>query len=157
MNQRKKGIPIDSHIGYFKSDQLERVYTVHPKNRECFFLRMVLHEVRGPTSFNNLKTFDGQVCATYQEACFKRGLLESDQHWGDALTEASLSRLPGHLRHLFAMMLQMCEVSDPLGLYKKHKESLSEDDFCNYKRRHPEINDYNEAIFNEALFGGSGA
>ena len=80
-----------------------------------------------------------------------RGLLESDQHWDDALTEASLSRLPGYLRHLFAMMLQMCEVSDPLGLYEKHKESLSEDVFYNYKRRHPEINDYNEAIFNEAL------
>ena len=25
-NQRKKGIPVDSHIGYFKSDQLGRVY-----------------------------------------------------------------------------------------------------------------------------------
>ena len=38
-----------------------------------------------------------------------------------------------------------------MGLYKKHKESLSEDVFYNYKRCHPKINDYNEAISNEAL------
>ena len=119
------------------------VYIVHPKNRECF-LRMLFHEVRGPTSFNDLKSFDKQVCTTYQEACFKRGLLESDQHWDDALTEAFLSRLPSRLRHLFAMMLQMCEVSYPLGLYEK--ESLSEDVLYNYKRCHPKINDYYEAL-----------
>ena len=81
----------------------------------------------------------------------QKKLLESDQHWDGTLTEASLSRLPGHLHHHFAMMLQMCEVSNPLGLYKKHMESLSENLFYNYKRCHPEINDYHEAIFNEAL------
>ena len=40
----------------------------------------------------------------------------------------------------------------PIGaLCKKHKESLSEDVFYNYKRGHPKINNYNEAIFNETL------
>ena len=52
-------------------------------------------------------------------AYFKRGLLESDQHWDDALTKASLSRLPSHLRHLFAMMLQMCEGVRPIGTLRE--------------------------------------
>ncbi|RCN29090.1 hypothetical protein ANCCAN_25155 [Ancylostoma caninum] len=62
------------------SDALGRVYTVHPNNDECYFLRLLLHTVRGPTSFTDLKTVDGEVCETYREACQRRGLLENDQH-----------------------------------------------------------------------------
>ncbi|GBP30124.1 ATP-dependent DNA helicase pif1 [Eumeta japonica] len=36
-----------------------RVYGVHPSQSECFYLRMLLHHVRGPTSFQYLKTVDG--------------------------------------------------------------------------------------------------
>ncbi|KIH61446.1 hypothetical protein ANCDUO_08282 [Ancylostoma duodenale] len=38
------------------SDALGRVYTVHPNNDECYYLRLLLHTVRGPTSFTDLKT-----------------------------------------------------------------------------------------------------
>ncbi|KIH53763.1 hypothetical protein ANCDUO_16097, partial [Ancylostoma duodenale] len=70
------------------SDALGRVYTVHPNNDECYYLRLLLHTVRGPTSFTDLKTVDGEVCETYREACQRRGLLENDQHWDTTLAKA---------------------------------------------------------------------
>ncbi|KIH67100.1 hypothetical protein ANCDUO_02572, partial [Ancylostoma duodenale] len=38
------------------SDALGRVYTVHPNSDECYYLKLLLHTVRGPTSFTDLKT-----------------------------------------------------------------------------------------------------
>lgn len=87
--RRKQGAIVPGHPDVRASDALGRVYTVHPSNAECFYLRMLLHEVRGPTSFQTIKTIDGEVCETYREACFKLGLLENDQHWNTTLTEAS--------------------------------------------------------------------
>ena len=76
---------------------LVRVYTVHPRQQECFFVRMLLHQVRGPTSFEALRTFEGQLYNTFRDACHARGLLESDAHWDSALQEASRSNMPSHI------------------------------------------------------------
>jgi len=48
---------------------LDRMYTIHPNNPECFYLRILLHNVRGPTSFKNLKSVDGIEYDTYREEC----------------------------------------------------------------------------------------
>ena len=86
----------------YESDCLGRVYTVHPNDTECYHLRLLLHTVRGPTSFEALRTFNETVYPTYQEACKHRGLLESDDHWHNALTEAAVSQMPRNLRDIFA-------------------------------------------------------
>ena len=54
--RRKKGKPLDNYPGIKADDALGRVYTVHPNNSECFYLRLLLHIVRGPLSFKCLKT-----------------------------------------------------------------------------------------------------
>ncbi|GBN20200.1 hypothetical protein AVEN_149932-1, partial [Araneus ventricosus] len=78
--RRKKGTPVFGS-DVVASEALERVYTVHPNNSECFFLRMLLHTIKGPTSYAMLKTVEGRVCYTFREACQKLGLLEDDEHW----------------------------------------------------------------------------
>ena len=52
---------------------LGRVYTVHPNNTACYYLRMLLHTVPGPESFLDLKTVDNVVCDTFQLACKRLG------------------------------------------------------------------------------------
>ena len=104
-----------------------RVYTVSPHNRECYFLRLLLHNVRGPTCFEDLRTVDGVLCETYQQACEMLGLLESDNHWRSALTEAAATMNPRKMRELFAVMLGACEMSSPLQLWQEFKEMLSDD------------------------------
>ena len=92
--RRKQGADVEGHPGVKATEALGRVYTVHPSNAECFFLRLLLHIVQGPTSFADLKTVRGQVCETFRDACEKSGLLENDQHWDLTLTEAAASQSP---------------------------------------------------------------
>ena len=150
--RRERGTPVLNYAGVKQSDAIGRVYTVHPNNRECYHLRLLLHVVRGPTSFQDLKTVDGDVCATYKEACQRRGLLESDAHWDQALAEAALTRMPKHIRDMFAIMLHTCSLSEPLALWQTHKESMSEDFLFHQRRLTENPNfDYTESIFNRAL------
>ncbi|XP_055527993.1 uncharacterized protein LOC129720539 [Wyeomyia smithii] len=138
--RRKRGKAVDGHLDIKASDALGRVYTVHPANAECFYLRMLLHIVRGPTSFADLKTVDGQECETYRETCLKRGLLEDDRHWEEALREACATRSAARLRHLYCILLTTCSLANPLHLWDKFKDEMSADILHNLRRQNPELN-----------------
>ncbi len=58
--------------------------------------------VCGVTSFEDLRTVDGRVCAMFKEACQARGLLENNQEWAQALEEASHWATGCRLCDLFA-------------------------------------------------------
>eukprot|EP00118_Oscarella_pearsei_P008368 m.42686 g.42686 ORF g.42686 m.42686 type:complete len:215 (+) comp33376_c0_seq1:836-1480(+) len=75
-----------------------RVYTVHPNNTETYHLRLLLHVVPGPTSLQDLRTFDGTLYDTCQEVCKQRGLLENDNYWKLALTEAPFATVHQNTR-----------------------------------------------------------
>ncbi|GFX72817.1 hypothetical protein TNCV_4064121 [Trichonephila clavipes] len=53
---RKKDVPLADFSGYVTDNDLRRVYTVHPNNIELFRMRLLFHHVRGPISFEALKT-----------------------------------------------------------------------------------------------------
>ena len=53
-------------------------YTISPHQGECFYLCLLLHNVKGPRSFADLKTVNGDLCNSLHEACLKLGLLEDD-------------------------------------------------------------------------------
>ncbi len=138
--------------GIKKDSALGRVYTVHPNNFECYFLRLLLHVVRGPKSFVDLKSVNGENCETYREACFRRGLLEDDIHWEYTLKEATISSSPFQLRNLFAIMLHTCDLANPKTLWETFKEDLCEDVIFCLKKKNPamEIKLTND-IVNEGL------
>ena len=73
-------MPVEGYPGVKSSDALGRVYTIHPNNSEAFYLRLLLHCVVGPTSFQDLKLAHDLECNTFLEACQKRGLLEDNEH-----------------------------------------------------------------------------
>ncbi|GBP44541.1 hypothetical protein EVAR_86765_1 [Eumeta japonica] len=117
-------------LAAMKHDALGRLYTVHPNNTECFYLRLLLINVRGPTSFQDLRTFDVQQCATYHQACQEPNLLENDAHWDTALADALNTARPQQIRTLFAyicIILTTCFPSNPKDLWEKYKDYKSED------------------------------
>ncbi|XP_021775348.1 uncharacterized protein LOC110739200 [Chenopodium quinoa] len=87
---------------------LGRLAFVYPAEGERFFLRLLLLNVRSPTSFENLRTLNGYgitgyVCPTFQEAALKLGLIEEDDVVDLALTEALELTVRSLEQHLEAM------------------------------------------------------
>jgi hypothetical protein len=61
--RRKKGTAVDGHPGLFYAETMGRLYTVHPNMVECYYLRLLLENVVGPRSFEDLRTVNGHLCA----------------------------------------------------------------------------------------------
>lgn len=97
-----------------------RVYTVHPNSSERYYLRLLLHTVQGPTSFDDLKTVDGELQEIFQSACRALGLLEDDVCWEATMREAAVA-------DLFSVLVVFCNLSHPLELWTLFKDSLLED------------------------------
>ncbi|XP_035837612.1 uncharacterized protein LOC110893035 [Helianthus annuus] len=111
-----------------------RIVYCNPAVGPKYYLRMLLGIVRGPRSFEEIKTVDGVVYATFKEACYAYGLLNDDKEWNDALSEAKLWASGSQLRELFVTMLLFCEVNRPAQLWAENWEILS-DDILYMKRR----------------------
>lgn len=111
-----------------------RVYTVNPREGERFYLRLLLSHVRGATSYDDVRTFDGTVYDTFKEACAARGLLASDDEWDRCLTDAAQCTMPRQMRELFAFLLVFCNPTDPKKLWDDHKEAMCEDILHNCRR-----------------------
>jgi hypothetical protein len=148
----KQGTRVPGYDDIRETDALGRAYIIHPNNAECYFLRMLLHVRRGPTSFASLKIVEGEECQTFREACQKLGLLENDQDSDVTMSEASVSCFPAQLRALFAIILTTCAPSNPKTLWEKYKESLSEDVLRQERRENPSMDlNFSTDIYNQAL------
>lgn len=148
--RRKIGKPVEGYQGIKSSETLSRVYTIHPKNMECYYVRLLLHNIKGPTCFQDLRTINGQILPDYFSACKMLGLLEDDSHWGQTLEEASACVSSSQLRSLFAVMLSICEIKEVNQLWDNHKNALSQDILYQYQKVNTDTQ-FNEQIYNEAL------
>jgi hypothetical protein len=118
-----------------------RVQFCTPTSGERYYLRMLLYVITCPISFEYLRTYEGRLYDTFQEACLARGLLESDDEWDTCLDEAGFIQSGHQLRQLFSVILLGNTPADPLGLFNRHLPDLS-DDYRHrfetlYNNRHP--------------------
>lgn len=111
-----------------------RLSDVHTSAGETFFLRMILMQRKGATSYRDLRTVNGKVYNTFKEACDALGLLKDDKQWHVALSENAVSAMPKQLRELFVHILTNNSVADPLRLWQNHCHSMSEDILLNIRR-----------------------
>ncbi|GFV61162.1 ATP-dependent DNA helicase [Trichonephila clavipes] len=150
--RRKQGKAVEGHTNLYSSDALGRLYTVHPNNTECFYLRLLLINIRGPISFQDLRTVNGQLCATYRQACQELNLLENDAHWDTALADAPNTARPQQIRTLFAIILTNCFPSNPKDLWEKYKDYMSEDILHRLRaaNQNPDIQ-FTPNVYNESL------
>ena len=151
-HRRKQGTDVEGYPGVKQAQALGRVYTISPRQGECFYLRLLLHNVKGPQSFADLRTVDGDLCSSFREACLKLGLLEDDNQYHLAMEEATVSNSPASLRTLFAVILAWCEPSNPLEIYNNHKEGMAEDYLHQQHTLHRNVHlEFNDDIFNLTL------
>lgn len=94
----------------FSTNVLDRFYTVHPRQRDCFYLRLLLINDHGPTSFEwYLRTVSGQLHTSYHDACQALQLLEENIHWNKTLADAVLTL--DHLIEYEIYLLTTCSQS----------------------------------------------
>jgi hypothetical protein len=103
------------------------IFYSHPASGERFYLRMLLNIVKGPQSFEEIRTINNVVYPTFKSACYALGLLDDDKEWHDALNQASHWASGKQLRELFVTMLIFCEVADLYKLWTSNWKLLSED------------------------------
>jgi hypothetical protein len=62
------------------SDAIGRIFYASPNDGECYYLRLLLLNIRGATSFRDLCTIDGRSYQTFRAAARAAGLLLTDSH-----------------------------------------------------------------------------
>ncbi|XP_076898784.1 uncharacterized protein LOC143552452 [Bidens hawaiensis] len=90
-----------------------RVHAVPTAFDEAYYLRILLNKIKGPECFEDIRTVDGVVCETFRDACYKRGLLDDDNEYIEAIEEASHTSTGYYLRNLVATMLISYSLSRP--------------------------------------------
>ncbi|KAI3725940.1 hypothetical protein L1987_65736 [Smallanthus sonchifolius] len=103
-----------------------RIHSVSPSLGEAYFLRILLNKVKGPTSFEDIKTVNGVVFPTFRDACYALGLLDDDTEYVEAIKEASHSGSGYYLRTLFATMLLSNTLSRPDFVWNNTWEYLAD-------------------------------
>ncbi|XP_049385851.1 uncharacterized protein LOC125849952 [Solanum stenotomum] len=104
-----------------------RVVTCHPTEGERYYLRLLLMNVRGPKSYEDLRTVNGVQYNSFREAAEKRELLLCDNNLVECMYEAASYQMPSSLRQLFAMLLIYCNPTNPRELWERFESSMSED------------------------------
>ncbi|XP_058797039.1 uncharacterized protein LOC131667563 [Phymastichus coffea] len=115
----------DTRKKHFKC--IGRMYSVSPTQTELFHLRLLLFHVKGPTSYNDLKTVDNILYPSFTAACLALGIIEDDEEWNKAMREAVTWMMPTRLRLLFVRILIHCQPVYPEKLWDTFKNAMSED------------------------------
>ncbi|CAN1799648.1 ATP-dependent DNA helicase PIF1 [Linum perenne] len=94
-----------------KKVMIARLYYCHPSSEERFYLRMLLHVVKGCTSFEDILTVNNITYNSFKEACSAYGFLADDGEWNHCLREVSLTATSKQMRTLFVRIIMFCQVS----------------------------------------------
>ena len=122
---------------------LARMYNVSPRDAERYFLRLLLLYIKGPTSFEELRTVSGTVFATFFEAAKARGYFTDDKEWSNCLAEAVLTQHPRQIWFLFAIIcLHAVELTNAMDLFERFEADLSED----FRREQSDVSAHNSTL-----------
>lgn len=100
------------------------------KEKERFYLRLLLHNVKGEKFFEEIRSFNNVIYRSFQEAANNRDLLEDDEKCIQCLKEAIISYMPLKIWLIFSIILNFNSPSDPLKLSNSYRDSMSEDYKC---------------------------
>ncbi|CAN6832085.1 unnamed protein product [Brassica oleracea] len=72
--------------------------------------------IKGPRSYDELKTFNDVKYPDFKSVCHARGYLDNDVEWLESMSEGARTATPYQLRNMFVTFLNTCFVVSPKGL-----------------------------------------
>lgn len=87
----------------------------------------MLTKIKGPSSYEDLRKFEGKIYNTYYDACIARKLAFDSSEWYECMAEAARTKNPHNLRVLYSLILIHNLPTNPNDLWNKFKNDLSED------------------------------
>ena len=127
---------------------ISRIFSTTIKHGELHYLRRLLNIVRGPLSFEDLRTVKGVVFPTFKDACVERGLLKDDKEWIRCLDEAKQFQSGKQLRNLFAIILTHCEPTNAKQIWEQFKDAMSSDILYSMQK-----DSKHELVMNDNIYG----
>ncbi|CAH1412619.1 unnamed protein product [Lactuca virosa] len=100
-----------------------------------FPTKILLNKVKGPKSFEEIRTVNGEEYSSFRDACYALGLLDDDKEYIDAIKEASHSGSGFYLRFLFATLLMCNSMSKPEVVWENTCEYLADEILYNQRQR----------------------
>ena len=103
-----------------------RIFNVNRTQGEVYFIRLLLVHRAGVTGWEDLRTVDGDLCESFEDACRRLGLLDDDSDHIAAFEEAREFATAPSLRQLFATILTT-GCGHPLTLWNRFKRDMIDD------------------------------
>ncbi|KAL6723964.1 hypothetical protein ANCDUO_23567 [Ancylostoma duodenale] len=115
-----------------------RMYAIHPKQGELFYLRMILLHRRGATGWEDLlitEEFDNDPSPkqTFQDAARAMGLLDGSIQWTEYFTETKDFASPFQLREMVVAAITHGENVDVRTIWRHFKQYFAEDYSINHE------------------------
>ncbi|XP_074324215.1 uncharacterized protein LOC141661129 [Apium graveolens] len=124
LNQR------DENARHFTYDEIPRNYVWNDAQMTWTVRKKGLvigRLIRGPTSFESLRTVNGVLYPSFKDACKEHGFLDNDNEWHEVIAECSKCGFAPQIRELFVHIIVNCKVSDLNSLWSTHCHSMSDD------------------------------
>src|SRR5215469_2486341 len=118
---------------------ISRMYMCSPRDKERFYLRILLTQVSGATFYESIRTINGILYNTYEEAAQQLGLLDKENNeFNKCLEEAANYQMPSKLQQLFASILLFCDPREfnAEKLLQNHFGNLNEDYLFQLQQKH---------------------
>ena len=111
--------------GLKRGDQVGLLPGVHniSRNREKFALHVLLSKIRGPTSFEFLRTHEGVIHGSFTDAAFARGFIVEERGAHEVMRENEHLTL-GERRRLLVNLLRFWRIDTPGAFFESFRESL---------------------------------
>lgn len=103
-----------------------RMYMMNPSDEEHYYLYLLLHYVKGATSYKDVKTFDGKEYANFNDTRSWRWFLIENMVWRDVLREWSRSNFVS-LTELYGTILVHFFPSEPIYIYHRNRDIILQD------------------------------
>ncbi|RIA04789.1 hypothetical protein BRARA_K00943 [Brassica rapa] len=93
-----------------KGKTIGRIVAVHPSAGDRYYLRILINKIKGPRSYDELKTFNDVKYPDFKSVCHARGYLDDDVEWLESMSKGARTATPYQLCDMFVTFLNICFV-----------------------------------------------